>query len=152
MEKELTMDGAFRLATAILEMTYYDYKQALRHLNKYQSAYDKISPIVLAYRKWLMFKSEVHSLEKKKVIDPKEKARIEEFKITPIPPKPTKKQQDTYNKYVRFEKIAKECEMFYLSEQYKRLTLGKGLDGAEVIKRIKADNSNHRSKINEATL
>ena len=34
MEKELTMDGAFRLATAILEMTYYDYKQALKYLNK----------------------------------------------------------------------------------------------------------------------
>lgn len=152
MEIKLTDDGAFRLATAILEMTYYDYKQALRHLNKYQSAYDKISPIVLAYRKWLMLKTEVHNLEKKKIIDPEEKTRIEEFKITPIPPKPTKKQQDTYNKYVHFGQIAKECEVFYLSEQYKRLTLGKGLDGAEVIKRIKADNSNHRSKINEATL
>lgn len=152
MEIKLTDDGAFRLATAILEMTYYDYKQALRYLNKYQSAYNKVSPIVLAYRKWLMFKSEVHNLEKKKILDPKEKARIEEFKITPIPPKPTKKQQDTFNKYTHFGKIAKECEVFYLSKQYKRLTLGKGLDGAEVIKMIKADNSNHRSKINEATL
>ena len=37
MEKELTMDGAFRLATAILEITYYDYKQALKYLNKHQS-------------------------------------------------------------------------------------------------------------------
>lgn len=152
MEKELTMDGAFRLATAILEITYYDYKQALKYLNKHQSEYNKVSPIVLAYRKWLMFKSEVRNLEQKKIINQEEKARIEEFKITPIPQKPTKKQQDTFNKYVHFEKIAKECEVFYLSEQYKRLTLGKGLDGAEVIKRIKADNSNHRSKINEATL
>ena len=151
MDYELTTDGAFRLATAILEMTYYDFKQSLRYMNKLQKEYDRAKPIVENYKKWLSFKSEVRNLQNKKVITPEDNKIIDEFAKTPIPPKPTKHQTQKYNLYVHYEKVAKECELFYLSEQYKRLTLGKGLKGAEVIKRIKADNSIHRGKVNEAT-
>ena len=69
---------------------------------------------------------------------------INEFLSTPEPRKPTPNEKLFASKWMENERTIADCELFYLSEGYKRLTLGQGLKGNEVIERIKKDVSTKR--------
>lgn len=139
IDYEITTDGAFRLAEGILSLTYYDYRDALKHLKKLKKEFEEVSPIVIEYKKWLELKSEALRIKQKKIKKPEDIEKIKKFEETPVPIVPTKKQKTIYSKYWHYYTIARECELFYLSDRYKKFTLGKGLNGAEVIERIKKD-------------
>lgn len=144
IDYEITDEGAYRLATAVIEVTYYDYKSALKKQKKWKAKWEALKPDFENYQKWVALRINYNRYKNKIYKTEEQRQMINEFLSTPEPRKPTPNEKLFVNKWIENERTIADCELFYLSEDYKRLTLGQGLNGKEVIERIKKDVSTKR--------
>lgn len=142
---EITMGGAFRLATAILLSNYDEYVKALKTIMKTESYCKKLEPIVREWDKWDILNSEVTIIKslikqrKDNNVHPHELEKIKELESMKKPKKPTDKQIEKLNAYYDALHDKVMCEQFYKSKRYQILTLGKGIPGEELIIKIQKE-------------
>ena len=164
MEKNnFTIQGCAKLAAAILESTREDYIHSLKWLKKNEEECLKVSKVCSRWFKWedsekaCREASEWLKQYKKIIVKPIEdcndrefrwrtrnKERIEHFmadvqrfQAMRKPRKPSDKTLNMYRRYIRETTCRNECEVFYRSVRYRRLTMNLGIPGEEVIRTLK---------------
>lgn len=136
----LSDEGAFRLSAGILQATHDDYINALQTIMRLESEAKKIYQKIRKYDVWEYYQKEAKELLGKDFskLNHKESESVVLYKLLKKPIEPTKEEVALYSEYVNALKEKDECEAFYLSKNYYILTLGKSLNGREVIKKLKA--------------
>lgn len=143
--KPITMEGAYRLAAAILMDAYNSYKEALEKVMKIRKYVAKILPIIRTWDAYQLEKKEVNQIKQrikarkgKWALD-EEKERIEKFKTYNKPKAPTSYQINKFYEWCEATSEKAKCEAFYKSIRYIRLTLGKGVPAQEIIATIQKE-------------
>ena len=158
-----TIQGCAKLATAILESTREDYIHSLKWLKKNEEKCLKISKVCSKWFKWEDSKKaskeameyldqyervinqpleECTDREFKWRVRNKEKIEkyledVRKFKSMKKPKKPSDATLNLYRRYIRETTCRNECEVFYRSVRYKRLTMNLGIPGEEVIRTLR---------------
>lgn len=135
----LSDEGAFRLATAILEQTAIDYVLALKTIMKIEKRAKAIYQKIRKCDIWEYYQKEATNLLNKDFskLDSKQSHIVVVASLIRKPPLPSTEEIEIYNEYIKAVQTKNECEQFYLSKKYQNLTLGKGLKSEEVIKKLK---------------
>lgn len=134
---DLNIIGCMRLAKEILLSSYNALYNSYVYLQKKRKYVERIIPIIREWDNYQNLKKEYKAA--RKIIHKNEKQQwiVDNFPKMKKPVKPSVYQIETMYKYFEAEQEKAMCEMFYKSERYQRLTLGKGIPGDEVIEYIR---------------
>lgn len=160
-----TLGGCAKLSAAILDATREDYIASLKWLKKNEQECLKVSKVCVKWFKWedskkaskeasewlkqykrIIAKSleECTDREFKWRTRNKEKierfvADVQKFAAMKKPRKPSDKTLNMYKRYIRETTCRNECEVFYRSDRYMKLTMYLGIPGEEVIRTLKGE-------------
>jgi len=136
--EELKYEACVGLIAATLEMTFNDYCDALNFIKANRSKYKGLLPKEEKHDKWYVLKNEFVKASEHKTKTPYDKKIIKRFACYGAePPKLTKAESNFLSSYRSAVHTKCECEHFYTSESYVRLTMNKGITGKEVIEYAK---------------
>lgn len=162
-QNNFTIGGCAKLSAAIIDATREDYISSLKWLKKNEQECLKVSKVCAKWFKWEDSKKaskeasewlkqykhiiakpleECNYKENKWKVRNEEKiknyqADVQKFATMKKPHKPSDKTLNMYKRYIRETTCKNECEVFYRSERYKKLTMYLGIPGEEVIRTLK---------------
>lgn len=139
--KDITLEGAYRLAAAILIDAHDSYISSLKIISKHRDEMaNGLKEKCETYIDWLHKKKKYVAIMKK--IPNKrtscEKQFAKEFRETPPPPACSTRDIRICQLYISAEREKKQCELFYKSRQF-QLYCGGEFTGEEIIERLKEE-------------